>query len=77
MRYIERLDQDTRKRVEARIAQLCEDPYSAPNTKPLVNAAGRWSSRVGGLRIVFRIDREEVLILILTVGPRGQVYRDV
>ena len=75
-RYIERLDRRMQARIEERVERIAADPRTAPNTKPLVNAACRWTSRVGDLRIIFRIDENDRLIVILIVGPRGQVYRD-
>ena len=41
--------------------------------KPL--AAGGWAVRVAGLRAVIEIDRGQHAVIVLAVGPRGQVYR--
>ncbi|ULA65746.1 MAG: hypothetical protein LZF86_250002 [Nitrospira sp.] len=34
----------------------------------------RWSYRVGDWRILYKVKKNEVLILILTVGHRRDVY---
>jgi mRNA-degrading endonuclease RelE of RelBE toxin-antitoxin system len=53
-----------------------ENPYGG-DAKPLTAPQGRWSARVGGLWIVYRVDRERRLILVAAIGPRGQVYRNL
>ena len=37
--------------------------------------AGAWRYRVGDIRIVVRIEYGEVVILVLTIGNRGNIYR--
>ncbi|NMA96712.1 MAG: type II toxin-antitoxin system RelE/ParE family toxin [Phyllobacteriaceae bacterium] len=37
--------------------------------------AGAWRYRVGDVRIIVRIEYDRVLILVLAVGQRGDVYR--
>ncbi len=50
-----------------------EDPrrYGAPLRKEL---AGRWKYRVGAYRLICEIQDERILVLVLMVGHRSQVY---
>ncbi|MBI2756335.1 MAG: type II toxin-antitoxin system RelE/ParE family toxin [Chloroflexi bacterium] len=73
-RYLERLPQDVQRRMLERLGQLAHDPYGV-NTKPLQGALGRRSSRVGGWRILFRVDEEASEVDVSDIGPRGQIYR--
>jgi len=73
-RYVDRLPQLTRERILARLEQIAEDPYGR-HTKPLQGGAGYRGARVGGLRIVFTVDRAEQLVDVAEIGPRGQIYR--
>lgn len=53
---LSKLDSKTKARIQERLLQLAEDPYNSRIGKPLVNALGRWSSRVGATwRIVYRV----------------------
>lgn len=71
-----RLDRPTQERILQRLAELEADPYNPRFAKPLVHAAGRWSSRVGDTwRIVFRVDRDKREVLVDAIQPRGQVYK--
>jgi mRNA interferase RelE/StbE len=76
-RKVEKLDAQTRMRLrvflEERIARL-EDPRSLG--KPLKGRlATVWSYRVGDHRIICDIQDDRVVILVVTVGYRREVYR--
>jgi mRNA-degrading endonuclease RelE of RelBE toxin-antitoxin system len=73
-RYLNRLQEPVRGRVLGRLDQIAEDPYG-PHTKPLQGGGGRRGARVGGLRIVFTVDRDRRVIDVSDIGPRGQIYR--
>jgi len=70
---LERCDRPTQRRLIERIEALSENPYS--HSKLLENAQGKRSSRVGKLRIIFEVDEQERLLHVLTIAPRGEVYR--
>ena len=69
------LDRTTERRIRHRIVQLAADPFDPRLSAPLVERAGIRKSRVGGWRILFTVDRDAVVIYILTVDTRGQVYK--
>lgn len=49
-----------------------------PGVKPLRHELkGLWKSRVGNYRIVFRIEEGRLLILVIAVGDRKEIYRTV
>jgi len=69
---IRKLDKSVRSRVQKALDRLCEHPDLG---KPLTGVlAGRWSYRVGDYRILYKIHRQELLVLVLTVGHRRDVY---
>jgi mRNA interferase RelE/StbE len=73
-RYLGRIPQSVQERVLARIEQIAEDPFGR-HTKPLQGGAGYRGARVGGLRIIFTVDRARQLVEISEIGPRGEIYR--
>ena len=75
-RYLRRLDRPAQDRIVRRLAQIAENPRG-PYTKPLTNAAGRRTSRVGGWRISFAIDDDARVVDGSQSGPRGEIYRDI
>jgi mRNA-degrading endonuclease RelE of RelBE toxin-antitoxin system len=57
-----------------RLEQIIEDPFGH-YTKPLQGGGGYRGARIGGLRIIFTVDREARRVDIVEIGPRGQIYR--
>ncbi len=70
---IGRLDASMRGRVRDAIDRLRSQPEIGKRLKGLLT--GRWSYRVGDWRILYKIDRGRLLVLVLTVGHRREVYR--
>lgn len=69
---IQRYDRKLRNRIKEAIEKLAFNPLIG---KALTRELkGRWSYRVSDLRIIYRILHEQVIILILTVGHRREVY---
>ena len=73
-RYLERLDRTAQQRIIDRLEQLAKNPRDV-FTKPLTNAEGLRSSRVGTWRIVYRIDEPLHEVQVSDIAPRGEVYR--
>ncbi len=61
------------RRVAGVIDDLARDPHRG---KPLKGPlAGRWSLRVGSYRILYLLRAHELLVLIIDVGHRRDIYR--
>lgn len=72
---LRRLDSDLQKRIIERLDQLCENPLSAPLSDWVEGAPDLRKSRVGGWRILFRIEKAREEVLVVAIRPRGQAYR--
>jgi mRNA interferase RelE/StbE len=71
-RRIGKLDKAVKERVGKAITKLSEQPELGKRLTGLLS--DRWSYRVGDWRILYKVKKNEVLILILTVGHRRDVY---
>jgi mRNA interferase RelE/StbE len=71
---IRNLDRITQRRLVAKLHELAEYPRP-PNVKKLVGDADAWRVRVGDFRIVYEIHDRKLLILVLDIGHRREVYR--
>jgi mRNA interferase RelE/StbE len=59
-----------------RVEEICADPYDIRTSKPLHGSlADARSSRLGELRITFRVVREHVVVVVVRIGPRGDIYK--
>ncbi len=74
LRQFEKLPRDAQKRIAARIAGLKENPFPA-GCKKLSGIPDAWRIRAGDYRVVYQVRREILLVLVLTVGHRRDVYR--
>jgi mRNA interferase RelE/StbE len=73
-RQLRKFDPHTRRRIQAALDLLADNPRP-PAAKQLVGGAGEWRVRTGDYRIVYEIDDDVLLILVLTMGHRREVYR--
>jgi len=70
-----KLPKNTAQLIREKIERLAKDPYaSLPNAKKLHGRPGN-RLRVGEWRVIYEIRDEEVLIIVLKIAPRGEVYR--
>ena len=74
---LDRLDRPTAARIRARLRELEADPFDARISKPLVQAEGKRSSRVGGWRIIFIVEQTARALSVLAIRPRGQAYKRI
>jgi mRNA interferase RelE/StbE len=75
-RYLERMDARIKAQLTAKLTDLARNPEAMPGVKPM---AGEWARlfrlRHGDLRVIYLHDRANDAIVILHVGPRGDVYK--
>ncbi|HIX00211.1 MAG TPA: type II toxin-antitoxin system RelE/ParE family toxin [Candidatus Nesterenkonia stercoripullorum] len=62
------------KRLKVAISALAEDPRP-PGSIQLAGGDGELRIRVGDYRVIYEIHEQEVIVLVLRVGHRRQVYR--
>lgn len=63
-----------RKRVAEVIDRLASEPRPG-GAKKLEATCGLWPVRVGAYRIVYSIEDDRLLVLVVRVGPRRDIYR--
>jgi mRNA interferase RelE/StbE len=73
VRQLRTLDPPGRRRVQAAIDLLAEEPRP-PGARQLVGGAGEWLVRTGDFRIIYDIRDGELLVLVIKVGHRRDVY---
>lgn len=72
-RQLRKLDPQARRRIQAAIDLLAEHPRP-PAATQLVGGAGEWRVRTGNYRIVYAIEDDQLLILVLRLGHRREAY---
>jgi len=63
------------QRVVTAIRALADDPRPVGSTKLTAFDPPAWRVRVGDYRIVYEIDDHDLVVVVVNVAPRGEVYR--
>jgi len=71
---VRRIDPPVRRRVIDAIEGLADDPRPAGSVT-LTGSPGWRRIRVGGYRVVYDVNDRALVVLVLRVGSRGEVYR--
>ena len=70
---IARLDRSSQFRIIAAIRQLGKDPR--PSGCKKLSGRAAWRIRIGSYRVIYEIHDDRLLVLVVTVGDRKDVYR--
>ena len=70
---LRKLDPVARRRVQAAIELLADQPRPSGATR-LVGGAGEWRVRTGDYRVVYEIHDDVLVILVLVVSHRPEIY---
>jgi addiction module toxin, relE/stbE family len=73
-RQVRKLDGRTQRRVQAVVELLAQEPRPT-GAKKLVGGHGEWRVRTGNYRIIYEIDDGALVVLVLAVGHRREIYR--
>ena len=75
-RVLASLPKSDLRRVDTAILRLALDPRP-PGSKKLKGTEELYRIRVGNYRVVYQIDDEHLVILVVIVGNRRDIYRDL
>jgi mRNA interferase RelE/StbE len=73
-RALAALDRPIQRRIAARIDTLAENPRPA-GVKKLQGEPSIWRVRVGDYRVLYAVEDNRLLVLVVKVGHRSHVYR--
>lgn len=76
VKYLQKLDQRTQKKIALKIDQLARDPFSSSvSAKRLQTIERGYRLRVGDIRIIYEMDTTSQTIIIWKISPRSSAYR--
>jgi mRNA interferase RelE/StbE len=70
---LERMTPGTRGRIIEALEKARGEPLKAKRLRGELE--GLFSLRIGQVRVVYEVDREEKVIVVHGIGPRGDVYK--
>ena len=75
VRQLRKLDRIAQRRVQAAIELLAGEPRPS-GARKLVGGDGEWRVRTGDYRIIYEIHAGILLVLVVAVGHRRDIYRN-
>jgi mRNA interferase RelE/StbE len=70
-----KMPRNTALLIRQKLEQVSQDPYATNlNAKKLQNRPG-YRLRVSDWRVLYEIQNDEMIVLVLKIAPRGEVYR--
>ena len=71
-----RLDKAVQQIIKEKLELLAQKPQALRNNiKPLKGKyKGLYRLRVGNYRIIYKVDNDQLIILVIRIGHRGNVY---
>ena len=61
--------------IREKTEQVAIDPFaSIPNAAKLQGREG-YRLRVGDWRVIYEVSQDEIVIIIMNIAPRGEIYR--
>ena len=69
-----RLPVNWQERIVAKIREVAADPYAPNNNLTKLQGRNGFRLRVGDWRVIYELDDDRLVLLVLDVGPRGGVY---
>ena len=73
-RQLRKFDPQVRRRIQAALELLALEPRPPAATR-LVGGSGEWRVRTGDYRIVYEIHDDELLVLVLRIAHRRDIYK--
>jgi mRNA interferase RelE/StbE len=74
LRQLEKLPRDIQKRIGSKVQALRDKPFP-PGCKKLFSEPDTWRVRVGDYRVIYQVHRGILVILVINIGHRREIYR--
>jgi mRNA interferase RelE/StbE len=72
-RQVARIDRQDQTRIKAAVRELANNPHPAGSRK--LSGRSAWRIRVGTYRVIYEIYDDRLIVLVVTIGHRRDVYR--
>jgi mRNA interferase RelE/StbE len=74
LRVLTRMPRNVREQVVRKIEAVAADPHAQHNNATRLQGRPEFRLRVGDWRVIYRLLDDRLVMLIIKVGARGQVY---
>ena len=72
---LEKLPRNVAKLIREKLDAIATNPYADHSNARKLQGRDGYRLRVGDWRVIYEIQNDQLVILVLRVAPRGEVYR--
>jgi len=65
---------DRQRQISTKVSELADDPFPV-GVRKFQGEEDHWRIRVGDYRVIYRVEKRRVVIVIVRIGHRREVYR--
>lgn len=74
IKMLKKIPVNVSRAIVKKIKELAENPFDYPNVKKLTDFPG-YRLRVGDWRIIYTVENKKLIINIINIKSRGEVYK--
>lgn len=72
---MQRMPRNTAQSIREKLENIATDPFADhPNVKKLQGREG-YRLRVGDWRVIYKVQNQQLMIIVLKIASRGEVYK--
>lgn len=78
LKLFKKLDKEVQKRIKEKLVRYISQPEPLSYAKKLISPKiGTYRRRIGDYRVIFDIDKNGKLIILLIIGHRKDIYDEI
>lgn len=74
VKRISKLSAKDQQSIKLKLENLAKDPFSSPNCKKLKGYKNVYRMRHSNYRIIYEVNNSELIIIVINVGHRREIY---
>jgi mRNA interferase RelE/StbE len=74
-RTLRKVPHNVAQRIRAKSMEVAADPYATSQNVTKLVGRPAYRLRVGDWRVLYELQDDQAVMLILRIGPRGEIYR--